>query len=60
MLIIVISVVQFLKNKLSCPSYHYLSLFLEFVILICVYGMRVCSWAWFAISIAEGVGMCCN
>lgn len=35
-LVIMISVVvQFLKNKLSCPSSHHLSLFLESVILLC-------------------------
>lgn len=33
-LVIMISVVQFLKNKLSCPSSHHLSLFPEVVILI--------------------------
>lgn len=36
MLVTMISVVPFLfLNKLSCPSSHYLSLFLEFVILTC-------------------------
>lgn len=54
MLVTMISVGQF-ENKLSCPSDHYLSLFLDSIVLKYTYSLRGCARPWFAVLVTSGV-----